>query len=356
MWKALYGKSAGDHGTLAFFRNQLRRTAVTSDPKKDVDACVDLILTVLKGHILQAACDVLKVDSLESQLTIPAGLQKATKVEKLSFISDIAQEVVERCTLVEEAFFGGDITDTGDGVYNYTRVFCHFAAILMEYRDGWGEGDGERGRCVWKLVMPHFRAAGHTKYALQALRLQIQLATLSPNLAHQVQWNRSVNTRGGLGHNIPCDLHNEHVNKLVKRFIQNMGPNLTETALQRAARSVTALNAFERRFDTETGVPHRSSAHSTKSDNTDVKKVMVTVKKHQLLTQLDHREHRSFPGIPLNPLAKWDIGKTKKWIRDKKRDYLKYKGKFRSEVGESHQDSTEDDTLWENIADEYFSA
>ena len=195
MWKALYGKSAGDHGTLAFFRNQLRRTAVTSDPKKDVDACVDLILTVLKGHILQAACDVLKVDSLESQLTIPAGLQKATKVEKLSFISDIAQEVVERCTLVEEAFFGGDITDTGDGVYNYTRVFCHFAAILMEYRDGWGEGDGERGRRVWKLVMPHFRAAGHTKYALQALRLQIQLATLSPNLAHQVQWNRSEHPR-----------------------------------------------------------------------------------------------------------------------------------------------------------------
>ena len=48
--------------------------------------------------------------------------------------------------------------------------------------------------------MPHFIAAGHTKYALDALKLQMQVnATLSPNLAHQVMWNRFVNTRGGGG-------------------------------------------------------------------------------------------------------------------------------------------------------------
>lgn len=102
MWKALYRNSSGDHGTLAFFRNQLRRTAVTSDPKKDVNACVDLIITVMKGHILQSACDILKVDDLGSRPRIPAGLKHARKSEKLAFISDIAQAVVERCTLVEE--------------------------------------------------------------------------------------------------------------------------------------------------------------------------------------------------------------------------------------------------------------
>lgn len=203
----------------------------------------------------------------------------------------------------------------------------------MEFRDAWGEGDGERIIRCWKIFMPHFKAAGHTKYALQALRLQMQVhVTLSPNLAHQVMWNRFVNVRGGLGRNIPCDLHNEHVNKLLKHIIVNMGPNLTEKALQRAARSVTALDAIAESFDTQSGVPHRTSAHSTKSDIQDVKKVMATVAKHQLLTQLGNREHRTFPGLQLNPLSKWDIEKTKLWIKTKKKDYWKFKGKFRTEV------------------------
>ena len=103
MWKTLFGKSVGDHGTLAFFRSQLRRSAVTADPKKDVDACVDLICTVMKGHILACACDVLKIGGLDEQPTIPVGLKQAGKPEQLAFISDIAQAVAERCTIVNEA-------------------------------------------------------------------------------------------------------------------------------------------------------------------------------------------------------------------------------------------------------------
>ena len=200
-------------------------------------------------------------------------------------------------------------SDDEDGVYNYARVFCHYGALLMEFRDAWGEGDSERVTWCWKLFMPHFKSAGHTKYALQALRLHMQVtATLSPNLAHQVMWNRFVNIKGGLGKNIPCDLHNEHVNKLLKHIIVNMGPNLTETALQRAARSVTALNAIAENFDTQSGVPHHSSAHSTKPDieegNGHSEKAQAT----------DTSEHRAFPRFERNPLSKWDVEKTKLWI------------------------------------------
>lgn len=182
--------------------------------------------------------------------------------------------------------------------------------------------------------MPHFKAAGHPKYALQALRLQIQLVTLSPNLAHQVMWNRFVNVRGGLGRNIPCDLHNEHVNKLLKHIIVNMGSNFKEGALQRAARSVTALAAIEENFDVQSGVPHRTSSHSTKSDIKDVEKVMATVKKHKLLTKVGPREHRSFPCFALNPLVKWNWNRenTRHWMEEKKREYLKYKGRFKANV------------------------
>ena len=333
MWKILYSRSSGDHGTLSFFRNHLHRIPVTADPKKDMNACVDLIYTVMKGHILACACEVLKVSSLEGQPTFPMELKKAGKVQQLAFINEIALAVVEKCTLVEDAFTGQPIEETEDGMYNYSRVLCHFGSLVMEIRDAWAEGDGQRITRCWKLLMPHFKSSGHPKYALQSLRLQMQTnVTLSPNLAHQVKWNRFVNVRGGLGKNIPCDLYNEHINASLKHIIGNMGPNLTEKALHRAAQCVSALDTICERFDMQSGVPHRSVAHSTRSDIEDVKKVMATVSKHNLLTPLGNRKHRSFPEMALNPLSKWDVEKTKKWISAKKIHYLKYKRNFRSDI------------------------
>ena len=83
-----------------------------------------------------------------------------------------------------------------------------------------------------------------------------------------------MNLRGGAGNNIPCDLYNEHINKQLKYIILNLGSNLTETALQRAARSVTALQQICGRFDAQSGVTYIGSLHSTKPDRDDVKKVV----------------------------------------------------------------------------------
>ena len=402
-------------------RSRLNRIAISTEPKKDVNACLDFIYTVVKGHILASACEVLGVSGLDGVPTIPPGLKTASKTEQLSFIGDISQKVVNRCTLVESAFMATDdvheaeddpslltdeetesdgvynyarvlchygalimdfrdawaegdgervircwklfmphfkcfvesafmatddvheaeddpslLTDEeteSDGVYNYARVLCHYGALIMDFRDAWAEGDGERVIRCWKLFMPHFKCFGRTKYSLEALRIQMQVnATLSLNLAHQVMWNRFVNVRGGLGRNIPCDLFNEHVNKLMKRFIVNMGPNLTETSLQRAARSVTALHNIAEKFDAQSGVPRTNCAHSTITDEKDVRIVLDTVLKNKLLDELGLRSHRAFPNMKLNPLFKWDMKKTKEWM--KKTDFLKYKRKFRGEEPE----------------------
>ena len=39
----------------------------------------------------------------------------------------------------------------------------------------------------------------------------------------------------------PCNLHNEHINKLYKDIIANMGVNFTESASTYAARAVPSL-------------------------------------------------------------------------------------------------------------------
>ena len=253
-----YAQSSRDHGTLAFFRNRLNRISVTKDPKKDVNTCVDFLYTVVKGHYLACACEILGVTSLDNPLThvLPPGIQSADKATQLAFIEDLARKVVERCSIIEESFTGKMKDDFNDGAFNYARVLCHFGSLVMEFRDAWAEGDGERVTRCWKLFMPHFLASGCRKYSLEALRLNIQINTLSPNLAHQVTWHRFVNSKGGAGRNIPCDLHNEHVNKHLKSIIRNMGSNLTEASLQRAARCVTTMHQIAEKFDAESGVPH----------------------------------------------------------------------------------------------------
>ena len=332
-WKQLFSKSAYDFGTLAFFRNRLRRVAVSKEPKKAVDATIEFLDTVVKGHWLGCACELLGITSLDDPLTLPSHVKKGRPKDQLLYVQGIARQIVERLTLVDGAFLASinddevDEVNEVDKVYNYTRVLCHYGAIVTEFRDAWAEGDGDRVVRCWKMFMLHFKASGCTKYALEALRLQIQLKTASPNLAHQIRWHRFVNTHGGLGRNIPCDLYNEHLNKLVKRIIQNMGPNLTEDSLKRAVRCVSPLHDICKNFDAATNVP---GAHTTKSDLVDIEKVVSVVLQEKLLIeQVTPRNHQCYPNISINPLNKLNRKKVKAWINSKKAEYRKHKGGFK---------------------------
>ena len=156
--------------------------------------------------------------------------------------------------------------------------------------------------------MPHFIACGRTKYSVEALCLQFQVkAVLSPQLAHQVKWDRFVNTRGGMGKNIPCDFYNEHINKLLKAIITNMGSNLTQDALQRAARSVSTISAICKTFDQWAGVPVGTTAHSTQSDKQA--KVTAAVLENGLLSISTGRKHHAFHKLKTNPLHNWNPDK-----------------------------------------------
>ena len=158
-------------------------------------------------------------------------------------------------------------------VHNYARVLGQYGSLALEFVDAWAEGDGDRICRCWKIFLLHFYANGRTKYSWEALRLQLQLLSLPPSLSAQIKWNRFINTHGGLGRNIHCDLHNEHVNKLFKEIITNMGASLIDESMQRAARAVTTLHQARSNFDKQSGVPVGTSAHSTRPDDADVLRV-----------------------------------------------------------------------------------
>ena len=133
------------------------------------------------------------VNSTSEPLVLPPDISSSSDEEKRAFISRISRMVAERCTLIEGSFTNGAIPDNTDSIYNYARVLCHFGSLVMEFRDAWHEGDGERVLRCWKLFLPHFKVAGCTKYSLEALKLQINRGiTFSPNLAHASSYVESV--------------------------------------------------------------------------------------------------------------------------------------------------------------------
>ena len=140
--------------------------------------------------------------------------------------------------------------------------------------------------------MLHFRAEKKNKYALEALRLQFQVTTLQPFLSHQLTWGRFVNTHGGKGRNLPCDLHNERINKLFKDIIANTGANFTKKASTWAARSVSSLERLSTGFDKQAGIHPEATTHGRRSDE---KIVVDVLKKAKVLDVIEKRSHRMFP-------------------------------------------------------------
>ena len=115
-----------------------------------------------------------------------------------------------------------------------------------------------------------------------------------------------MNTHGGKGLNIPCDLHNEHVNKLYKEIIGNTGAKFAST---RAARAVSSLERLSLGFERQTGIHQGETAHSRRSDATDVQIVAEVVLKGRILEVIDKRCHSKFPNFSPNPLDRIDRDK-----------------------------------------------
>ena len=294
-------------------------------------ACQDALVTVFSGHMVAAACkelDITGIIYMDKQLCIMVMSiliiepDEAREVDHTT-LKDVARKVVKKFTVITEAVVGKEVFDSHDGVYSYARVLCHFASLVLLFIDAWKEGDGNRVFRYWKILMLHFRAEHKTKYALESLRLQFQVATLPPYLSHQVIWGRFISSRGGKGNNVPCDLHNEHVNRAFKDIIRNMGANFTKEALTWAARSVSSLEKATRLFDKETSLHPEAVAHSTRSNDKDVLIVVKVLLKSRVLEIIEDREHRMFPNFPIDPLDKLDRVKMETWIKRKAKEYMK---------------------------------
>ena len=95
--------------------------------------------------------------------------------------------------------------------------------FLRDFDDAVRKGDGERLIRCWKYMTLIFKAYNHTKYAYAGLQLQANvLGRLTPNEAHRLKWNRTINVRGGKGNNISLDMRLEPLNHALKELLQEV--------------------------------------------------------------------------------------------------------------------------------------
>ncbi len=144
-------------GTISNLFLRIGRLSNAKDPKKDMHASFDPLMTVFKGHLVEAPCFELGIDNPESDFPSTYSVH----------VSGVAAKIVENFTI---AVLGHPLTDCQDRVYNYAWVLCHTASLAIEFRS---EGDGPRVLWCWKVLLLYFFAGRKSKYALEALLIQI---------------------------------------------------------------------------------------------------------------------------------------------------------------------------------------
>ena len=127
IWKCLFKNCSRDHGSLGYFKSLLNHRIVTKDPKKDVNASLDLLLTVVKRHFLSAACRILGITKLDSSLHLPPGIHRYSSANQFQFLKTIAMKVVEEFTLIDKALLCEQMPETGDGAYNFAEALWSFS-------------------------------------------------------------------------------------------------------------------------------------------------------------------------------------------------------------------------------------
>lgn len=197
-----------------------------------------------------------------------------------------------------------------DGVFDYGSAVLNDGMLLFEFEDAIREGDGERILRCWKALLIYFHAAGHSNYTKEAIMLQALVkASATPMVSAQLTWSRTVSIRGGSGKNVPVDLHNEHLNRLVKTAVAHVGANVTPAAILQCGKSVKCLKTFLDNFDKEHNVAPASNAHSQASLRKDESAIMDVLTKTNVFDYIPGRIHESFKDIAVNPSEKLNLSK-----------------------------------------------
>eukprot|EP00731_Ephydatia_muelleri_P010254 Em0005g840a len=321
IWKRLYSSCSGmDTGTLFQLRNVINRRNVITDVSKDLTACEEFMQLATIAHVMSAAIHIAGVTNM-SELS-----SKIMSTDKpMAAVKSLVKTLISEMVRIE--YIAGTSESTCpsiDSVQEYAKETLSLGLLLLEFKDGIREGDGNRVLRCWKYFLLFFRATKHKNYCIEAFNLQMQYYYILPKrYAEQMLWGRFINSEGGPGHNIPADLHMEHLNKLLKGTICHLGANKTPQAIIRAGKALGALKYILEEFDRSTGV-WVTTNHTTRSEAEDLMKMVTELSQNKVFSHKPGRNHQIFPSIQCNKLLE-SINQKKLdlWMTQKVGEILK---------------------------------
>ena len=204
--------------------------------------------------------------------------------------------------------------ERSDGVLCYTEEVITYGLLYAEFDDAIKEGDGLRVVRCWQFFLPIFKASNRTKYALEAATLLINLHILPQRLTQQIIWSRFVNWSGKAGHNKPCDLHMEHMNRTAK---EALGPQacLNPKSVKRVGNCIALFQNLCRQFDMVSDAHHSSGKHVRASETTDLQKIVKQLLCANVFQKISNRCHKGFESLSGKSLTdRINAEKFKEWL------------------------------------------
>ena len=323
VWKQLYSTSSGmERGTLYQLRNLINRRSVVKKVKSDVNACEDFLELVVTGHIIACAMQVLGMSAVNeiptsTVIDSPEDVWMKDDTERKSILRDVTSQIVDQYIDLSTTFTESQpLTErVHDGIHAYSCESLSLGLLFLEFKDGVKEGDGERIMRVWQYFLLLFKASNRTNYSIEALTLLAQYhMILPPCLAEQLKWSRFINTHGLPGHNISCDLHMEHLNRLAKDAIKGLGANKSTKTIDRVGKAIGTITKSLANFDTVNNVPDESGQHSERSNEKDLHKIIDQLVKSRVFDVIPGRKHKLFPRMQRNYINSLSEAHLKEWM------------------------------------------
>ena len=272
-------------------------------------ATEDFLDVVLTAHIIAAARELLSVST-----AVPNCM-------------DLAKQIISKYvnisipTISDDSNVTADSSATADNFLN-DSVYAYAADVLSmglfwdAFRDSVREGDGDRIIRYWKLMAAIFRHEKHYNYSNEAFNLVAQTLLLSPRQVCELKWNRTVNTSGRIGKNIPVDLHMEHLNRRLKIMMRNLGSNISPSTSQRAAKALAVVDVVRSRFLRDTNASSIKDFHTVPSMSKDLLMMVQQLTADEVFKPQENRNHRVYKNHkPLFSSINWN--NINKWIKEK---------------------------------------
>ena len=152
-----------DCGTLYQLQKLINRRNVVKEPSRSVAPCEEFFLLVVEAHILAAAMQMFRMESLDdtpSEEFFPNESLQRDSVQRRRTLIDALHKLYNRFVDLKLLFKEGLSTETHqtlDTVNEYAKEVLSLGLLLMEFNDSVRVGDGRRILRCWRYFLPLFK-------------------------------------------------------------------------------------------------------------------------------------------------------------------------------------------------------